>query len=102
MELVWALQAMHATLHKIREGSAVPNLYSHEVIPHLNKPDNPCAKDGGGACAVPNMVFNHVAAELGMDPTQLALINDGCEGVPMKDLAKVKAEHGFNPDFDSL
>jgi len=102
MELVWALQAMHATLHKIREGSAVPNLYSHEVIPHLNKPDNPCAKDGGGACAVPNLVFNHVAAELGMDPTQLALINDGCEGVPMKDLAKVKAEHGFNPDFDSL
>jgi CO/xanthine dehydrogenase Mo-binding subunit len=102
VETVWALQSMHATLHKIRDGSAVPHLYSHEVIPHLSKPDNPCAKDGGGACAVPNMVFNHVAAELGMDPTQLALLNDGCEGEPMGHLIKIKAEHGFNPNFDSL
>jgi CO/xanthine dehydrogenase Mo-binding subunit len=101
-ELVWALQARHATLEKIREASAIPNLYSRETIPHLNKPDNTCAKDGGGACAVPNLVFNHVAAELGMDPTQLALINDGCEGTPMSDLAGLKEKQGFNPDFDSL
>jgi CO/xanthine dehydrogenase Mo-binding subunit len=102
VETVWALQAMHATLSKIREGSAVPHLYAREVIPHLSKPDNPCAKDGGGACAVPNMVFNHVAAELGMDPTLIAPINDGCDGEPMEHIAKIKAEQGFSPTFDSL
>jgi hypothetical protein len=63
---------------KIREGSAVPHL-SREVIPHLSKPDNPCARTAE-ALARSNMVFNHAAAELRMDPTQLALINDGCEG----------------------
>jgi CO/xanthine dehydrogenase Mo-binding subunit len=102
VETIWALQAMHATLSKIREGSAVPHLYAREVIPHLNKPDNPCAKDGGGACAVPNMVFNRVAAELGMDPTQLALINDGCDGEPIEHIKKLKTEQGFDETFDSL
>jgi CO/xanthine dehydrogenase Mo-binding subunit len=102
VETVWALQAMHATLQKIRESTSIPHLSAREVIPHLSKPDNPCAKDGGGACAVPNMVFSHVAAELGMDPTQLALMNDGCDGEPMENLVKQKAEQGFNPDFDSL
>jgi xanthine dehydrogenase molybdenum-binding subunit len=102
VETVWALQAMHATLSKIREGSAVPHLYAREVIPHLSKPDNPCAKDGGGACAVPNMVFNHVAAELGVDPTTIAPINNGCDGEPMEEILKVKAEQGFDTSFDSL
>jgi CO/xanthine dehydrogenase Mo-binding subunit len=102
VETVWALQAMHATLGKIRGGTAVPHLYGREVIPHLSKADNPCAKDGGGACAVPNLVFNHVAAELGLDPIELTLINDGCDGIPMANLARVKEEQGFNPNFDSL
>ena len=31
-------------------------------------------------------VLNHVAEALGMDPTELALKNDGCEGHPMADL----------------
>ncbi len=102
IETVWALQSMHATLGKIREGTSIPNLYGSETIPYLSKPDNPCAKDGGGACAVPNMVFNHVAAELKMDPTVLAVVNDGCEGTPMEEITKEKAEQGFNPNFDSL
>ena len=46
-------------------------------------------------------VFNHVAAELGMDPTDLALINDGADGEDMDALAKFKQDHGF-PVRDSL
>ena len=101
-ELVWASQMMHATLGKLHEGTAVPHLYSREIVPHLSRGFNPCAKDGGPACAPPNLVFNQVAAALGMDPTEIALINDGCEGIPMAEMRKIKAEHGFNPDFDSL
>jgi len=47
------------------------------------------------------LVFDHVAAELGLDPTLVALKNDGCEGHGMDWLAKYKREHGF-PERDSL
>lgn len=47
------------------------------------------------------LVFDHVAAALDLDPTEVALKNDGCEGHDMAYLAKYKREHGF-PDRDSL
>ena len=47
------------------------------------------------------LVFDHVAAALGLDPTEVALKNDGCEGHDMSYLTKYKREHGF-PDRDSL
>jgi CO/xanthine dehydrogenase Mo-binding subunit len=47
------------------------------------------------------LVFDHVAAALGLDPTLVALKNDGCEGHGMDWLSKYKKEHGF-PDRDSL
>ena len=46
-------------------------------------------------------VFNHVAAELKMDPTEVALKNDGVEGEDMEYLAEFKRSHGF-PVRDSL
>jgi CO/xanthine dehydrogenase Mo-binding subunit len=47
------------------------------------------------------MVFNHVAGELGLDPTLVALINDGAEGHDVAWLNQKKAELGF-PVRDSL
>jgi CO/xanthine dehydrogenase Mo-binding subunit len=101
-ELLWASQMMHATLGKLHEGTSVPHLYSREIVPYLSRGFNPCAKDGGPATAPPNLVFSQVAAALGMDPTKVAQLNDGCEGQPMAEFTKIKAEQGFNPEFDSL
>lgn len=47
------------------------------------------------------LVFDHVAVELGLDPTEVALINDGCEGRSMDWLSDQKVKNGF-PDRDSL
>lgn len=47
------------------------------------------------------LVFDHVAAELGMDPIELALKNDGVEGHDMTYLSEYKQKLGF-PDRDSL
>ena len=47
------------------------------------------------------LVFEHVAAELGLDPTLVALKNDGYGGQDTSALEKYKREHGF-PDRDSL
>jgi xanthine dehydrogenase molybdenum-binding subunit len=46
-------------------------------------------------------VFGHVAEALGMDPTELALKNDGCDGRPMSELGPEKIARGFE-DRDSL
>jgi xanthine dehydrogenase molybdenum-binding subunit len=46
-------------------------------------------------------ICGHVAEALGMDPTEVALKNDGCEGHAMADLAAEKQAHGF-PNRDSL
>ena len=47
------------------------------------------------------MIFDHVAGALGLDPTEVALKNDGCEGHDMSHLSEYKRKHGF-PDRDSL
>jgi CO/xanthine dehydrogenase Mo-binding subunit len=47
------------------------------------------------------LVFDHVATALGLDPTEVALKNDGCEGHDISYLTEYKGEHGF-PDRDSL
>ncbi len=47
------------------------------------------------------MIFDHVADALGLDPTEVALKNDGCEGHGMDWLLNYKKEKGF-PERDSL
>lgn len=47
------------------------------------------------------LVFDHVATELGLDPTEVALKNDGYDGHDTTRLSEYKREHGF-PDRDSL
>jgi len=48
-----------------------------------------------------NMVCEHVARALDMDPTEVALKNDGFEGHDMEAMSEYKRAHGF-PDVDSL
>jgi hypothetical protein len=95
IETLWASQMMHATIWKLREGTAIPHIYLHDVVPFLSRGFNPCAKDGGHATAPPNLIFNQVAAALSMDPTKVAMINDGCNGRPISEFAGIKAEQGF-------
>ncbi|MCX6007716.1 MAG: molybdopterin-dependent oxidoreductase, partial [Chloroflexi bacterium] len=47
------------------------------------------------------LVFDRVAAELGMDPTEVALKNDGCMGHDMEWVREEKKKRGF-PGRDSL
>lgn len=53
------------------------------------------------SCLCLTLVFDHVAAELGMDPIDVALKNDGCHGHDTSYLDQYKREHGF-PERDSL
>lgn len=53
------------------------------------------------SCLSLTLVFDHVAAELGMDPIEVALLNDGTHGYSTQYLDQYKREHSF-PERDSL
>lgn len=53
------------------------------------------------SCLALTLIFDHVAAALGKDPIELALLNDGSHGHDTGFLDEYRREHGF-PDRDSL
>jgi len=87
---------------KLPRATAVKNIYCESVYPYVNKAPTVCYKHGTAETIPFIEVFNRVAAELGIDPTEVALKNDGCYGHPMHpDMDEIKKEQGF-PVRDSL
>lgn len=81
---------------KIPKATAIKHLYCESTYPYTNKAPTVCYKHGTGETIPFNEIFNRVAAELGMDPTEVALKNDGCYGHPMHpDMDELKREQGF-------
>jgi xanthine dehydrogenase molybdenum-binding subunit len=102
-DTVWCGQTLHDQVSKFREGTKVPNVVHVDTWPYLSRRNNICYKHGGPACTFLEQVWLHVAGELGMDPTLVAEINDGCDGEPMEWVNEhIKATQGFDPTRDSL
>ncbi len=84
------------------DNTRIPNLYAPRKVIKVNKGPNTAVR-----CEqLPNtmsftLVFDRVAAELGMDPIDVAIINDGAKGHDMAWLTERKVEVGFTPR-DSL
>jgi CO/xanthine dehydrogenase Mo-binding subunit len=84
------------------ENTKIPHLKCHVIPVDVSKAPAwwcRCEQLPNALCLT--VIFDHVAGELGLDPTMVALKNDGCEGHDMNWLSKQKKEHGF-PDRDSL
>lgn len=84
------------------DNTRIPNLRCEGLTADVNKANAwwcRCEQLPNVFCFT--MVFDHVAVALGLDPTEVALKNDGCDGKGMAYLEKYKREHGF-PDRDSL
>ncbi len=84
------------------ENSRIPNLYKENIPGIVNKgPVNAvrCEQLANTYCF--NTVFSHVANELALDPTEVALKNDGFEAHDMSYLADFKRQYG-KPVTDSL
>ena len=87
---------------KMMPGTSIPNYHGVTYAPYFNRPPNVCYRHGMRACGMMNMIYGKVAAELGMDPTELAEKNDGGEGEPIEWVdANIKGPQGF-PMTDSL
>jgi xanthine dehydrogenase molybdenum-binding subunit len=88
---------------KIREGTRIPNIYISGDFAAFTRPPSYCFKHGSSTVRVVAQVWEHVAGELGMDPTKVAEINDGCDGHDMAYISEhVKKPQGFDPSRDSV
>jgi CO/xanthine dehydrogenase Mo-binding subunit len=94
-----------------QEITGAEHLWENTKIPNLNCNSNVAKVNRGVFSAfrserrpgtmISNQVFDVVAAELGLDPTKVASLNDGAETMDMNQLSEFKKKHGF-PDIDSL
>ncbi len=78
------------------ENTRIPNIYGKRQRVWVNKGLNTAVRcEQNANCLSFTLVFDRVAAELGLDPIEVALKNDGAEGHDMVWLNKRKAEMGF-------
>ena len=86
----------------LEECTCIPHIYGRRSNALTNKGLNTAVR-----CEqLPNvhtltLIMDHAAAELGMDPIEVALKNDGVHGHTMEEAAAHKKELGFEP-IDSL
>ena len=89
-------------LMHFEENTCVPNLLCNYKSAWTNRPQGfACRSEQRICCVALNLATSRVADELGMDPTQIALKNDGAMGHGTSYLDEVKKSQGF-PDRDSL
>ena len=86
----------------LMDNTRIPNIYGKQYSVKVNKgPTVPTRCEQNANCHSISLVFNHVADALGMDPTEVALKNDGAEGHDLDWLNEKKHELGFD-QRDSL
>ena len=88
---------------KLHQGNSIPNIQCTQSVTHQNRGPVGPQRAGAPECTVVTAVFEHVAGELGIDPTRIAAVNDGCDGKDMAWITEnVKKPQGFDPARDSL
>jgi len=102
MKNVFAVDMCTNGVDHFIENTKIPNLLVEDLVVDVNKgPAWWCRCEQLPNTLCFTLVFDHVAAELGLDPTEVALKNDGCEGHGLEHLSEYKRKHGY-PDRDSL
>jgi xanthine dehydrogenase molybdenum-binding subunit len=83
-------------LRHLVENTKIPNIYGKLEVVFVNKgPNVPTRCEQNANTHSQTLIFDHVANELGLDPTEVALINDGSDGHDMSWLDERKKERGF-------
>jgi xanthine dehydrogenase molybdenum-binding subunit len=87
--------AFHFLKHLV-ENTRIPNIYGTMKAVMTNKgPTVPVRCEQNANTFSQTLIFDHIAAELGLDPTEVALKNDGADGHDTAWLDARKAERGF-------
>jgi CO/xanthine dehydrogenase Mo-binding subunit len=82
-------------IEKTRESTRIPNILGTQEWALINKGHFMCYRHGSHTCVPHNVMFDRVAAEMGLDPTEVALKNDGCKGHDWDWVTRYQKENGF-------
>ena len=83
-------------LKHLVENTRIPNIYGTLKVVMTNKgPTVPVRCEQNANTFSQSLIFDHIAGELGLDPTEVALKNDGADGHDMAWLDARKTERGF-------
>lgn len=85
----------NALAEKTYEGTAIPNLRATCEWGLVNRGHQMCFRHGANSCVPHGVMFDRVAAEFGLDPTEVALCNDGCRGHGWDWVTRYQKENGF-------
>ncbi|NLT66548.1 MAG: molybdopterin-dependent oxidoreductase [Acidobacteria bacterium] len=85
----------NAAVEKTFEGTMIPNIRGTHEWGLTNKGHLICIRHGAHSCVPHNVMFDRVAAEFGLDPTEVALKNDGCRGHDWDWITRYQKENGF-------
>lgn len=85
----------NALIEKTYESTKIPNMHGTNKWPLINKGHQMCFRHGAHACVPHGVMFDRVAAEFGLDPTEVALKNDGCRGHDWDWVTRYQKENGF-------
>jgi CO/xanthine dehydrogenase Mo-binding subunit len=93
--------ARNPATDKTHECTKIKNIRGTQVWPFTNRGYQACFRHGAASCVPHNVMFDRVAAEFGLDPTEVALNNDGCQGNDWDFITQYQKENGF-PQRHSL
>jgi len=95
------LGARNPAVDKTWECTRIPNIRGTQTWAFTNRGHQACFRHGAASCVPHNVMFDCVAAEFGLDPTEVALKNDGCQGHDWDWVTQYQKENGF-PQRHSL
>ena len=85
----------NALVEKTYEGTKIPNIRGTHEWGLVNKGHQMCFRHGAHACVPHNVMFDRVAAEFGLDPVEVSLLNDGCRGHDREWVTRYQKENSF-------
>jgi xanthine dehydrogenase molybdenum-binding subunit len=99
----WHVIGPFGELHvdKTHESTSIANIRNKQEWALINTGHHICFRHGAHSCVPHNVMFDKVAAEFGLDPTEVALKNDGCRGHDWDWVTAYQKENGF-PQRQSL
>jgi CO/xanthine dehydrogenase Mo-binding subunit len=85
----------NSAVDKTYECTKIPNIRGSNEWPLVNKGHLICIRHGSHSTVPHNVMIDRVAAEFGLDPVEVALINDGCRGHDWDWVTRYQEENGF-------
>jgi len=85
----------NSAVDKTYECTNIPNIRGSYEWGLTNRGHLICFRHGAHACVPHNVMMDRVAAEFGLDPTVVALKNDGCRGHNWEWVSRYQKENGF-------